>query len=409
MSSRQAPPPPLALVGCDFRIASAAWRGALALTPEERAELAASLTEAAGARGLVVLETCNRTEWIVETDQPRWAADLLVSWMQRLWAERGPKNGTRPTLPRPAVHLETEAVRHLVRVAAGLESFVLGEREIAAQVNRSLESARENATASPLLNELGQAAARAVRHVEKASRFRESGRGVHSLVVERLSRHAAELPHRLRLGVAGLGTIGKRTADALEQAGLPASVTFNRTARHESMRPLADIPAAARSLDVLVVATGARRPVIRAAELAGDERESSLLIVDLGSPAQVDGEDASPAVTLEGLDELLAATVRSADAADRESAESLVEQGLDEFLLAWRKSPAGALLRHLQQSRDELGTERLPSLLQEHLADLPDERRRRLEKALRGLVLERDRLLLEHLQASVAPLEGDPS
>ena len=79
------------------------------------------------------------------------------------------------------------------------------------------------------------------------------------------------------------------------------------------------------------------------------------------------------------------------------------------FLVAWRKSPAGGLLRHLQESRDELGARRLPSLLEEHLADLPKDRRRRLERALRGLVLERDRLLIEHLQLSFAPTEGDPS
>ena len=112
MSTRPAAPPPLALVGCDFRIASAAWRGALALSSGERAELAGALAEAAGARGLVVLETCNRTEWIVECDEPRWAADLLSSWMQRLWRERGPKNGSA-VLPQPHAWLEADAARHL--------------------------------------------------------------------------------------------------------------------------------------------------------------------------------------------------------------------------------------------------------------------------------------------------------
>jgi glutamyl-tRNA reductase len=402
-------PPPLALVGCDFRVASTAWRGALALDSAQRRDLSASLASAAGARGLVVLETCNRTEWVVEADQADWAAGLLRAWMQRLWRERVPA-AAAVQLPRPRVRLETEAARHFIRVAAGLESFVLGEREIAAQVNRALESAREDRTASSLLNELGQSAARTVRRVEKASRFRETGHGVHSLVLDRVGRHAACLRRRLRVGVAGMGAIGRRTATALEQVGLAPALLFNRTVTRDkagAWRSLDDLAGLSTELDVLVVATGARCPVVAAGALAGAGRDAPLLVLDLGSPAQVlPPETGEAAVLVEGLDELLDATHGPADVRDRESAEQLVDEGLEEFLLAWRKSPAGALLRHVQQSRDELGADRLPGVLDEHLADLPQERRRRLEKALRGLVLERDQRLLEHLMRAVGPTNG---
>lgn len=411
--NERVPPPPLALVGCDFRVASTAWRGALALAPEERRELARALEQAAQVRGLVVLETCNRTEWIVETDEPAWAASLLQSWMRRLWAERGP-DANGGSLPEPYRHLEGEAARHAVRVAAGLESFVPGEREIAAQVNRALETARADGTATPLLNELGQAAARTVRRVEKDCAFRDSGRGVHSLAVERLGRLASCLRRRPRVGVAGLGAIGRRTAELLEQAGLPAARLFNRTIpaeRASTWTPLAELPERARELDALIVATGARQPLLEAARLAAGRDDAPLLVVDLGSPAQVRApRQADSPVIVEGLDDLLVTTLaRPSDEEDRRAAERLVEEGLDELLLAWRKSPAGALLRRLQESRDELGAERLPALLDEHLADLPEERRRRLERALRGLVLERDRHLLEHLRLAVIPPDRSPS
>ena len=60
----------LALVGVDFRVASSAWRAALILTAEERLELTTALRQSALVDGLVVLETCNRVEWVVATAEP---------------------------------------------------------------------------------------------------------------------------------------------------------------------------------------------------------------------------------------------------------------------------------------------------------------------------------------------------
>ena len=72
---------PLVVAGCDFRVASATWRNRLLLDGDQRAELTRALGEACDAQGLVVLETCNRVEWIVASKSPRWAGELLRAQM----------------------------------------------------------------------------------------------------------------------------------------------------------------------------------------------------------------------------------------------------------------------------------------------------------------------------------------
>ncbi|MEM7246436.1 MAG: hypothetical protein AAF533_13885 [Acidobacteriota bacterium] len=379
-------PVPLTLVGFDFRRASSRWRSRLVLPPEERRLLRDQLTGSASARGLVILNTCNRTEWIVESERPEWAGELLRARALKLFAglsDEGPA-------PEPHVHVGEAAARHLFRVAVGLESFMLGEREISSQVNAAMNAARAERALSPLLAELGHACARAVRRVERRTRFRESGRGVPSLACEHLQRHLPEGA----VGVVGLGTVGRRVVELLRLRGRNPSHLFNRSPVDEpERRPLTELVSASRELDVLVVATGALEPTIDIAELA-EGRDRPLFVLDLGIPHQVRPAEGTTDVVLHDLDDLLVEDVRPADEEGRRAAESQVEQGLQEFLEAWHVGPAGPLLRYLQESRDELGEESVPQLLRDELGDLDERRQRRVLGALRGLILERDRKVL---------------
>ena len=80
-----------------------------------------------GVSGLVVLETCNRTEWLVASERTTWVAQLLEAHMVHCWQQAGFDGPA----PKPYRFEGEDSVRHLFRVAAGLESFVLGERQVA--------------------------------------------------------------------------------------------------------------------------------------------------------------------------------------------------------------------------------------------------------------------------------------
>jgi len=78
---------PLAVVGCDFRIASTPLRERLVSTDEQRAELFQAIRRIDPEAGFAALETCNRVEWIVSTENPRWMAELLKARVIALWNE----------------------------------------------------------------------------------------------------------------------------------------------------------------------------------------------------------------------------------------------------------------------------------------------------------------------------------
>ena len=106
-----------------------------------------------------------------------------------------------------------------------------------------------------------------------------------------------------------------------------------------------------------------------------------------------------------GLDDLTLGATSQPSESDRALAEQAVEVSVQEFLLACSRRTSARLLRTLQQTREALRDDRLPSVLDEQLADLDPVRRRKLESALRGLLREQHRALLRVIEevAGTAP------
>lgn len=388
---------PLTVVGCDFRVASSAWRDAVLLDASARAVLLERLGRSAGAVGLVVLETCNRVEWLIEAPDPRWTADLARAAMQAQWRAAGM---TGP-LPTPYVAVEEDAVRHLARVVVGLESFVVGEREIAGQLNRAMDQARLGRQASAGLNALQTTLGRIVRAVERGTAFRAHTRGVHSLAVEAVGAAIDESgANAAAVGdaaaalvvVFGMGEIGRKTAALAARDPRLRVVCVNRSvdaAHAGSYRGLEALPALLADADALIVATGARSPVVDAAMVADRvpgraHGRAPLFIVDLGAPAQVaPALQLRPDMRIVGLDDLLAAHVEHIDEALRVRVEALVEDAVAEARLVAHKRASAALLRAVWDGYDSLAWGALPELIDNVGAGLPEEARRALADGLR--------------------------
>lgn len=386
---------PLALVGCDFRVASSSWRSALVLSAEERQALASRLRRAAGLRAFAVLDTCNRTEWLVESPHPAWTAELLKAWMLRRWRERA---GGARELPQPFVLTGSDAVRHFVRVAVGLESFVPGEREIAGQCTRALLVARGERLSSPLLDELAKSAGRAVRRLERLGRFRDASRGVHALAISLLEARLPSLPGA-RVGIAGMGAMGRKLQPLLQAKGARV-VAFNRTTG-PGVRPLASLAGSLDELDALLVTTGALAPTVLLAPQP--DRSSPLLVLDLGVPAQASCEEGARGLCLLGLDDLRRSDAAAPSSRDVELASELAEAAVTEVLLACARRTSAEVIRAAQAKRDELRDVRLPQVLDEHLPDLPEPSRRKLLASLRGLMTEQHRVLVEEVERNGRP------
>jgi glutamyl-tRNA reductase len=362
---------PLALVGCDFRVAPSSLRSRLVLPPEKAAALAAGLASPGAADGLVVLETCNRNEWIVATADPEWATELLAAQMRSALGDDAA--GVTP------YRLAGEAAaRHVLRVVLGLESLVVGERQIAGQLFQAFQTAREQHRSGRLL-----------RLAEREGHAACNGRGVHTLALDYLRHHLDTL--QSRIVVIGIGAIGRRVLAAAHMNGRTSAVACNRTPTATcsgAARPLAELPELLATCDAAVVCTGAPRPVVRASALAATPRRAPLLVIDIGIPEQVERTGVPVDVTVVGLDELAAfhRSQHTGATLDEARLDQLVEETIGE--LAWFCSVpdyAGILETLVHRSRPVLH-ERIAQLVAALPAGVTPQQRHELERDIRGVV-----------------------
>jgi glutamyl-tRNA reductase len=387
---------PIAVVGCDFRTASSSWRSKLVLSEEESARMVKALRSNHAADGFVELVTCNRNEWIVSAKDPKWAASLLRGQMiSRL----GPGAGKWFS---PYVMIGGEAALHVLRVAVGLESLMLGERQVSGQLNNAIEKARRAGSSSRVLNGLGTAAGHLAKAAAKAAFMGKASVGVHSLAIEYLRSRLPQEKSR-NVALAGLGTIGKRVLGILEQDRSFKARVFNRTVPQGGrlhVAPLAELRQALASVDAAVICTGSPHPVLKIADLPRRQALNPLVIVDIGIPEQVE-RGAVQGVEIVGLDDLVAfhAGRRSGQAAvDAKGLEGLIEAALGEFRFFCRQERITGIIDTMQKNHGTLVYEEIPGVLEKRLPGVPRDVRTRLEKELRTAITDYTRGVLKTIR-----------
>lgn len=289
----------------------------------------------------VLLCTCNRTELYFrpsdppDTELPRRVLDGLV----RLTGAPAPP-------PECALTLQGEAaVRHLFRVAAGLESRVLGENEILGQVKTAYRLACEAGTNGFYTNALFHRAFRAGKRVRART---ESGAGSSSagnLAVEDAARRMGGLTGRRAL-VIGSGEMADRVLQTLEEHALAELAVLSRNraracalaGRHRAdAQPLDRLPAALMSCDVVFCATASPDYLITPEMLSARPAASPLWIYDLAMPRDADPALGNlPGISLIDLDAITpgpdsAETDRILYETGIKAAESIIEMAVDGY------------------------------------------------------------------------------
>ena len=285
------------------------------------------------APGRMVVSTCERFEVYAHTEArsaSTWR-DCLASWFQL----------PNELVAQHAMVLEGDVVaRHLLSVAAGLDSRVLGEPQVLGQVRDAYLLATECAALDPVLSALGRAAIRAGKRVRHETPINRGDRSIPSLAVDRvLSTIEARSPHLLILGSGRLAgdvasTWASRGFESLtliaRNAARAQAVAQTVGATSEGMVGLANAIARA---DAIVACTAAPSYLIDPATI-GSERTRPLCIVDLCVPRNVDPMVAQiPSVTLRHLDDLLSGETRPTRIAIE--AERIVEEECARFA-QWR-------------------------------------------------------------------------
>jgi len=351
-----------------------------------RAELAgmlASLRAGSGARAVAVLSTCQRTEvyatWPGEPDQPA----LLAALAQ----DRGVARGVLRAVAR--AYTGDAAARHLLRVACGLESFVLGEAEIAGQVRAAADASRA-ASGDPVLGRLLDAAISASRQRQRRTSIPAATRSVASVAVDAVIRSCGGTIAGKRLLVVGAGEVA--SVVVARAAGQHADVTVcNRTRRRAdrfaaagaAVADLAGLAGCLAASDIAILATAAPHPLVdpRVLRSARPAAAGPLTLVDLSLPRNVDpAVRALPGVELIDLADLRRQEgSRAGDLAHHLAAtEEIIEAELARYLRWLGGRPAAAALRRMRGGAEDIARQEMARTA----GELPPEIRPAVERVL---------------------------
>jgi len=366
----------IVLVGLNFRTAPLEVREKVSFSGDQAKRAAEELKTQGILEETLVLSTCNRSEvYGVHPNANRESAVALSSFLSEFHA-------VQPDQLNPSLyhHYDHDAVRHLFRVSAGLESMLLGEAEILGQVREAYLRATEHHVTGPVLNRLFQAALEIGKRVRAETELGTRPMGVASAGMKLAERIFGKLQDRSAL-VLGAGTISEQVVSQLRDRKIKHLYLMNRSrdkadefAKQYNGEVLnwGEWDTSLKFPDVIVSAVGVQdylvtKPMVEKAMASRGNR--ALFLMDLAMPRNID-----PAVaniynvylyTMEDLTEIVKQN-RDARQSEVPKAESLVEEHVAKFI-SWQASVelTGVLetLRgSMQQRRSAFLAERLAGM-----------------------------------------------
>ncbi|MGH3121215.1 MAG: glutamyl-tRNA reductase [Streptosporangiaceae bacterium] len=319
------------VVGLSHQSASLPVLERAVVSGDTLSKLIRDVSQAPDVGGTFVVSTCNRVEVYAEVDKFHGGVSSICDLLAR---HSGiPLSELTPNL---YVHYEDRAVQHLLAVACGLESMVVGESQILGQVRQALSVAREHGTLSRGLGELGTLALRTAKRAHAETRIDQAGANLVSigiavahgrLATAQAQAEAGPVPAAdpswplagLRVLVVGAGSMSSLAATTAARMGAAHIVVANRTADRAgrlaasvggAVADLADLAGAVAGADLVISCTGAAGVVISAdlvteALARRGQPGRPLVLLDLAMPRDVDPAVAGlPGVQLVGLDTL---------------------------------------------------------------------------------------------------------
>lgn len=399
--------PPLLLIGTDFRCSPIELRERVAVSKDEAEKVLVHLLASPGIAEAFVLSTCNRTEVYVrprEEDEAYQAA-LETVFLSRLQEMERPG--------RLYVKRNGEAAHHLLAVASGLESMVLGEPEILGQVKQATALAEAVGAAGPVLRRLLRTAVSAGKRARQETALTEGAVSLGYAAVE-LARNIFTDLESCRVLLIGAGEIARSVARPLVERGAKELKVANRSMERALelkeefpqavLVPFEERLAAAQTADLVIASTSADEPVLTKKQLQQAMRHRStapLLVVDLGVPRNV--EPAAGKIgnlflhTVDSLDHLIQRNLKRRKE-EVPKVEEILEQELSLYRAWYRGLEAEPLIARLQKRAEKI---RQQELL-EALAHFPAETHADLETLTRSLV----RKILHHPSKRLRAQDG---
>lgn len=358
------------LVGCSHHTASDVVRGRLAFNTEQAGRALETLRSRYPGTEAVLLSTCNRVELYTAAEDPDQAPthQEIVEFFAHFH-----RLETFEIFDELFEHSGEDAVRHLFMVAASLDSMVVGEPQILAQVKQAYELAAARSSTGPLTNQIFQAALRVAKRVANETSINERRVSIPSVAVADFARRIFESFADKHVLVIGAGEMAAETLQYLRQEGAQDVTVINRS--YERARELAqtwaghalpweNLPQALAAADVVLSTTGASEPIVTLAafrQIEAARNQRPLFILDLAIPRDFEpaiGEECL-GVYLYAIDDLKAACEENRRERQREwpRAMKIVEDETARFMAELNHRATAPIIRRLrdcwQQPKDD--------------------------------------------------------
>lgn len=381
----------LVLLGVNHKTAPIELRERVAISRDDLAEVTRALAAVPGVAECMIVSTCNRVELVTALESPD--ADLAGFLCQQFSLDAS-------ILAKHVYeHRDQQAVRHLFRVAASLDSMVVGEPQILGQVKEAFSVARSAGTVGGQLEHLLQGAFSAAKKVRSETEIGSNSVSIASVAVELARKIFGSLQGRT-VFLVGAGKMSELAARHLVQQGAGEILVTNRTyERAQRMAepfkgrviPFEQIHDAAADADIVITSTGAPHHLFRKEHgqaFLHRRRNRPMFFIDIAVPRDVD-----PAMNkLEGLfvydvDDLqqVAAAHMAERSREANDAEALVAAEVERFHQRQRTVNVAPAIVALQRQAEELRQAELKRV-QARLGELTPDQIAAVEALTRGLV-----------------------
>jgi len=394
----------IAVVGLSHRTAPVEIRERLSI-PEQTME--ASLQRLRSDEQVLeasILSTCNRLEIYTLLRHPVQGLSAVGQFLSQ-------HSGLAVADLNP--HLFTyhhqDAVAHLMRVAAGLDSLVLGEGQILSQVKKMVRLGQEHRSVGPILNRLLNQAVSTGKRVRTETNLGTGAVSISSAAVELAQLKVGQARgvddlvtlDQEQVAVVGAGRMARLLLQHLQAKGCRGVVLLNRTvSRAEALaadfpalpvqcRPLDDFDHCLSTCSLVFTSTAADDPIITAERLSSLNRRSSLMLVDIGVPRNISADVVHlSGVQAYNVDDLQEVVARNQEARREmaQEAEVLLEEESRLFLEWWDGLEAVPVVNRLRRQLEDIREQELQKALSRMGPDLSARERKVVEALSKGII-----------------------
>jgi glutamyl-tRNA reductase len=387
----------LQMIGCSHHNSSVAVREQLAFTPEEIHVALDQLRHRYPRVETVLLSTCNRVEIYTASEEgaggpnheeiAQFMADFHRLPIYEIFDDLFERTGE-------------DMVRHLFTVAASLDSMVVGEPQILAQVKHAYETSKEKDSAGPLTHGVFQAAVRVAKRVATETNINRRRVSIPSVAVGDFARDIFERFDDKKTLVIGAGEMGEETLRYLQNEGAHDVTVVNRSLeRAEQLahrwqgraEPWSRLPQLLTEADLIISTTGAGEPVVSLEtykQIEPARFQRPLFVLDLAVPRDFDPAIGDRlGVYLYSIDDLKAACAKNRHERDKElpAGIHIIEQETARFMADLHHRATAPIIKRLREGWQQPKEDELRRLLNK-LPDLDERAREEIGQSFERLI-----------------------